>query len=104
MYERPVLADEEPTTFGVSGKLWRSALVMYDRQTRSLWSQVNGTAMVGGSEGTKLAELPSTLTTWGEWRHRHPDTLVLVKTAARAVGVSVVPRAGLGRSTVVPHP
>ncbi len=79
MYARPTLDGTAPTTFGVSGKLWRSSLVMYDRQTRSLWSQVNGTSIAGGSEGTELEQVVSSLTTWAEWRARHPDTLVLVK-------------------------
>lgn len=79
MYGRPTLEGEAPTTFGVSGKLWRSSLVMYDRQTRSLWSQVDGTAMAGSSAGAELDLLPSSLTTWAEWKTRYPQTLVLVK-------------------------
>lgn len=59
--------------------LWRDALVMYDRATRSLWSQVNGRAVAGPMKGRKLEELPSELTTWGEWKRRHPDSQVLVK-------------------------
>ena len=81
MYGRPTLEGEEPTTFGVSGKLWRSSLVMYDRQTKSLWSQVDGTAMAGMSAGAELSLLPSSLTTWREWKERHPETLVLAKPA-----------------------
>lgn len=79
MYVRPTLEGEEPTTFGVSGKLWRSALVMYDRQTLSLWSQIDGKVMAGPSTGNVLDELPSQLTTWADWRVRHPESLVLVK-------------------------
>ncbi len=52
---------------------------MYDRRTRSLWSQVNGTAIAGVSEGASLEEIVSTLTSWGEWRSLHPETLVLKK-------------------------
>lgn len=59
--------------------LWRDSLVMYDRATRSLWSQVNGKAVAGPMEGKRLDELPSEQTTWGEWKRRYPDTLVLVK-------------------------
>ena len=36
--------EKPPTTFGVSGKLWRDALIMYDRDSRSLWSQIDGVA------------------------------------------------------------
>lgn len=59
--------------------LWRDSLVMYDRATHSLWSQVNGKAVAGPMEGRRLEELSSEQTTWGEWKHSHPDTLVLVK-------------------------
>ena len=64
-------------TFGVSGKLIMNALVMYDRQTDSLWSQFLGVAVRGPFEGTVLEPLGSSLTSWREWQDRHPDTLVL---------------------------
>lgn len=78
MYVRPTV-DGKPTTLGVSGKLWRDSLVMYDRATNSLWSQVLGKAVAGPLEGQRLTQIPSEITTWGEWKSRHPDTLVLVK-------------------------
>lgn len=52
---------------------------MYDRVTGSLWSQVKGEAVAGPLKGKRLAHLPSELTTWTDWKRRHPDTLVLVK-------------------------
>lgn len=76
VFERRV--DGEPTTFGVSGKLWRSALVMYDDRTESLWSQISGTAINGPRTGEELDLLSSTLTTWGEWQTAHPETRVLL--------------------------
>jgi hypothetical protein len=66
------------TVFGVSGTLWRSDLVMYDRASDSLWSQLAATAIRGPRTGDRLRILPSTLTTWGEWRRTHPDTRVLL--------------------------
>lgn len=68
-------------TLGVSGMLWRDALIMFDRETRSLWSQVLGRAVAGPLEGERLDEIPSEMTTWGEWRRRHPHTLVLARPA-----------------------
>lgn len=68
----------KPTIFGVSGLLWRSDLVMYDRRTESLWSQLITTAIRGPETGTELGFLPSSLTTWGEWRDAHPDTQILL--------------------------
>jgi len=70
--------DGRETTFGVSGLLWHSDLVMYDTLTDSLWSQVLGKAVRGPMTGTALSLRPSTLTTWGEWREEHPDTQVLL--------------------------
>lgn len=59
--------------------LWRDALIMYDRSTQSLWSQINGTAVAGPMKGRRLVEVPSELTKWGEWKRRYPQTLVLSK-------------------------
>jgi hypothetical protein len=73
------IVDGQETTFGVSGKLIRNVLVMYDRRTESLWSQLLGEAVAGELEGTKLDYLPSVMTTWQEWKAQHPDTLALVK-------------------------
>lgn len=64
-------------SFGVSGKLLNANLVMYDRETETYWSQLNGTAVVGPLVPTELEILPSTITTWGEWRTQHPSTVVL---------------------------
>ena len=75
MYAREI--EGRQLTFGVSGKLIMNALVMYDRQTDSLWSQFLGVAVAGHFEGTALQPLGSSLTTWGEWRAEHPETLVL---------------------------
>ncbi len=56
-----------------------NALVMYDHQTDSLWSQFLGQAVSGPLDGTKLEHLPSQLTTWGAWKQGYPQTLALDK-------------------------
>ena len=63
--------------FGVSGLLYQSDVLLYDRQTESLWSQIKQEAVTGKLVGTRLKLLPSTLTTWGAWKKQHPDTFVL---------------------------
>lgn len=79
MYVRPQ-HQGTPLTFGVSGMLWKDSLVMYDRQTRSLWSHVTGKAVTGPLQGTVLAVYPTSMqTTWAQWRRVHPKTLVLSK-------------------------
>jgi hypothetical protein len=65
------------TTFGVSGNLVNSNLVMYDRATDSRWPQVLATAIDGPLTGRSLREFDVVWTTWGRWRTRHPDTEVL---------------------------
>ncbi|MFY9823955.1 MAG: DUF3179 domain-containing (seleno)protein, partial [Thermoanaerobaculia bacterium] len=71
----------EAYTFGTSGLLYRSNKLMVDRQTRSLWSNLTGEPVIGPLAGSpadhRLAVLPLTLTTWQDWRHRHPETTVL---------------------------
>lgn len=73
---RPVV-NGTPTTFGVSGLLWRSDLVLYDSATDSRWSQLLATAVRGPATGTTLELVPSSLTSWADWRGAHPDTVVL---------------------------
>lgn len=64
-------------TFGVSGKLYQSNLVLYDKDTQSLWSQLEGQALAGPLAGQKLAAIPATVTTWEAWRKKHPSTDIL---------------------------
>ena len=78
MYGREI--NGELHSFGVSGKLIMNALVMYDHQTRTLWSQFLGKGVKGELVGTELEVIPVTQTTWSAWRDLHPDTLVLQKT------------------------
>lgn len=63
--------------FGTSGKLYKSDLVMYDRQTHSLWSQMEGRAIVGDLAGTHLTMLPSNTMAYGDWKRLHPNGKVL---------------------------
>ena len=64
-------------TFGVSGKLIMNAVVLYDHQTDTLWSQFLAEGVQGPLTGVRMELLPSQLTTWGAWLDQHPDTLLL---------------------------
>lgn len=66
-----------PTTFGVSGLLYNSDVLLYDRATQSLWSQIRQASVAGPMRGSRLAPVPLAHTTWADWRARHPDTQVL---------------------------
>jgi hypothetical protein len=63
--------------FGVSGLLYNSDLLLYDRESESLWSQIEGRAISGPLKGEKLKPLTLLFTTWNEWRELHPRSLVL---------------------------
>jgi len=64
-------------TFGVSGLLYNSDLLLYDRQTSSLWSQMMSEAISGSLLGKKLKPQITKNTTWEEWKSTHPKTWVL---------------------------
>ena len=64
-------------TFGVSGKLRNSDMVMYDRETQSWWQQAIGTGIVGANNGTKLVALPSWMESWGQFKERNPNAEVM---------------------------
>ena len=67
-------------TLGVSGKLVDGNLIMYDRETDSLWQQSSGASLEGDLEGEALNELPEeewAVVPLAEWRERYPTTLIL---------------------------
>jgi hypothetical protein len=67
----------ERRIFGVSGLLFNSDVLMYDRGTESLWSQIARRAVTGTLRGSTLELLPLVHTTWGRWRRESPRGLVL---------------------------
>ena len=69
--------DGQVVEFGVSGQLLMNVLVMYDRETGSLWSQILREGLTGPNKGRTLAVVDSLQTTWATWRRLHPDTLIL---------------------------
>ncbi|MXY43452.1 MAG: DUF3179 domain-containing protein, partial [Dehalococcoidia bacterium] len=75
MYGREL--EEQTVSFGVSGRLILNALVMYDRETESIWSQFLAKSVAGPLEGTELEIVPSLMTNFATWMKLHPDTLVL---------------------------
>ena len=75
MFDRQV--GERTLDFGTTGKLRRSDLVMWDRQTESWWQQFDGQALVGSQVGRRLQLLPSQVLSWRDFRERHPRGSVL---------------------------
>lgn len=68
-------------SFGVSGKLRNSDMVMYDRETQSWWQQAIGTGIVGELTGTELTLLPSWMESYAQFSERHPDGVVMAEPA-----------------------
>jgi len=52
-------------------------LLFVDRETKSIWSQLDGKAVIGELAGEPLNAVPSLQTTWGYWKQTHPDTKVM---------------------------
>ena len=65
--------------FGTSGMLYADNLVMYDRQTESLWPQLPGQASVGALTGTRLTAVPIGVLGWRQFRASHLKALVLTR-------------------------
>ena len=71
------IVNGEERTFGVSGSLRNSDLIMCDRQTETLWQQLTGEAIVGRDTGVVLEFLPAQLVSFGEFRAAFEDGIVL---------------------------
>jgi hypothetical protein len=69
--------DGDTLSFGTTGKLRESDLVMYDRETESWWQQFSGDALVGELAGKELEHLPARMVAWSDFRRDHPSALVL---------------------------
>lgn len=83
--------------FGVSGLLYNSDVLMYDRNTGSLWSQLMVQAVTGPMKGTRLQQLPLSHTSWQEWTERYPETRVLSNKTGYSRNYKVDPYPNYGR-------
>jgi hypothetical protein len=72
----PVIA-EQHLNFGTSGLLFHNNLVMFDRATQSLRSQMRVEAICGSFSGTVPGLLPVVQSTWSAWKALHPDTTIV---------------------------
>jgi hypothetical protein len=90
--------------FGVSGLLYNNDVLLYDRQTESLWSQLMTTAIAGPMKGRGLTMVPVAHTTWADWRQRYPQTLVLSPDTGHQRDYSRDPYAGYAQSERVMFP
>jgi hypothetical protein len=71
----------EVLSFGVSGLLYNSDVLLYDYQTDTLWSQIMSKAISGPLKGTDIEAVAVAHTTWRDWEARFPETQVLTVNA-----------------------
>ncbi|WP_108650566.1 DUF3179 domain-containing protein [Dongshaea marina] len=84
-------------TFGISGKLYKSNVLLYDHQTDSLWSQLKEKAITGPMSGATLKQLPSVQISWKNWQRKQAATEVLSDDTGYNRDYSVDPYAGYYR-------
>lgn len=89
--------DGRALRFGVSGLLYNSDVLLYDRQTASLWSQIASKAISGKMNGHTLNAIPTSNTSWEDWRRRYPSTLVLSPATGHARDYTRNPYDGYAR-------
>jgi hypothetical protein len=90
--------DGKAMNFGVSGLLFNSDVLLYDRESESLWSQILGQAISGQHKGRKLKKLAITHTSWSAWVASHPQTLVLSEDTGYSRDYRRNPYSGYDRS------
>ncbi len=90
--------------FGVSGLLYNSDVLLYDRETETLWSQILSKGISGKLVGSELDIIPSSHTSWKAWREKHPNTEVLSTNTGSSRNYDRTPYAGYdkGRETYFP--
>ena len=77
VFNRSLDDGQKVVEFGTSGKLYNSNLVMYDRTSKSLWSQAMAEGIVGKYAGTKLERVPFDVAYWKEWKQLYPESKIL---------------------------
>ena len=71
-------AGDRELTFDFATSLIHDNLLFVDRETKSVWSQLDGKAVIGDLTGQPLNAIPTIQTTWGRWKDLHPESQVLI--------------------------
>ncbi|MDQ6986362.1 MAG: DUF3179 domain-containing protein [Mariprofundaceae bacterium] len=98
------MAFDSDDEFAVSGLLYQSDVLLYDRKTETLWSQLMMRAVAGIRSGETLKTLPVTHTTWRAWRNLHPETTVLSRHTGYRRDYSRDPYAGYAQNPALIFP
>jgi thiol-disulfide isomerase/thioredoxin len=92
-FER-VIGDDQVTTFGTTGRLRFSNLIMYDRLTETWWQQATGEGIAGEHAGDRLNFVPATIVAWDEFKTTHPGADVLSKETGFSRSYGINPYSG----------
>ncbi|MFQ3214352.1 MAG: hypothetical protein ACJAT1_000006 [Marivirga sp.] len=83
---------EGQSTFGVSGLLYNSNLIMYDRGTdANLWQQMTLVCVNGPQIGERLVVFPSVEMSYLDWKNIYPETEFLTETTGQVRDYSLNP-------------
>jgi len=83
--------DGSARNFGVSGLLFDNNLIMFDRTTDSLWSQMRLDSICGAMSGTRPPLVPVVQSTWAAWKTLQPETTVVSRDTGFARNYTVYP-------------
>ena len=89
-------------TFGVSGFLRNSDLIMWDHETQTWWQQLTGEAIIGSLAGKRLSILPAPIVSYADFKQAHPEGLVLSRETGHSRRYGSNPYSGYDR--VDQHP
>jgi hypothetical protein len=95
---------DQVLNFGVSGLIYNSDLLLYDRNTLSLWSQLMKTAVTGPLAGSRLVQVPAQYTTWSAWVKQYPGSLLLSRDTGHLRDYDDPPYQDYRRLPVVMYP
>jgi len=96
--------DGRSEQFGVSGRLYESNLLMYDKTTESLWSQIIGEAVVGDKTGEKLSVYPSQVMSLGQASENYSSIEILSKETGYSRSYDVSPYGDYNTNTEIYFP
>ncbi len=94
--------EDTTLTFGVSGNLRNSDLVMWDRQSESWWQQLTGEGIVGAYAGYQLVFVPAQIVSWGDFKTAFPGADVLSRDTGYRRDYGRNPYAGYDRADQSP--
>ncbi len=104
VYDRVV--DNKQLTFGMSGLIYRADILLYDKETNSLWSRFLDESVAGPSQGQPIFDLPYRITSLAEWKQLYPESTVISRNTGFDIDYSKTPSgtSSLGESVFAAMP